>query len=149
MDPRHDRRSSEAVRDCRCVLVVDDDYALCTLLADCLELAGYRPVQAHDGLAGWRAYEECRPDLAVVDLNLPTVSGFRLLQLLRGPSQDAARRMPLVIISGDDPQEASEAIAAARPQAYLKKPFGVQHFLATVDELLNRPAPAVRVPARL
>lgn len=124
----------------RRVLLVDDNPELSEFLADCLKAAGYCPIQAYDGLAGWRALVEQCPDLAVVDLNMPVMSGFRLLWLLRVGQPVAPPRVPVVVISGHDPQEAEEVVLAARPVAYLVKPFSPQHFLAVVGEAIGRQA---------
>lgn len=121
----------------RRVLIVDDNPELRGLLADCLETAGYLPIQAQNGLAGWLAFREQSPHLAVVDLSMPVMSGFRLLWLLRAAKPAQAPHIPVVVISGHDPQEASEVIAATRPEAYLLKPFGPERFLSTVRALLG------------
>ena len=121
----------------RRVLVVDDNPDLCDFLADCLQAAGYYPIQAHDGLAGWQALNEQHPDLAVVDLGLPVMSGFRLLWLLRAAKPVQTPRVPVIVISGHDPQEASDMIVTTRPEAYLVKPFTPERFLAAVREVIE------------
>jgi two-component system KDP operon response regulator KdpE len=127
---------------CRRVLIVEDNPALCEFLAGCLETAGFYPIQTHDGLSGWQAYSEQQPDLAVVDLSLPVMSGFRLLRLLRSVEAVQSPRTPLMVISGHDPQEAGEVINATRPEAYLVKPFGAERFLATVRGILQPHPPS-------
>lgn len=120
----------------RRVLVVDDNPDLCDFLADYLQEAGYYPIQAHDGLSGWQALNEHHPDLAVVDLGLPVMSGFRLLWLLRVAKPVHTPHVPVVVISAHDPQEASEVIAT-NPEAYLVKPFAAERFLETVREAIE------------
>ncbi|MHB1131599.1 MAG: response regulator [Chloroflexota bacterium] len=120
----------------RRVLVVDDNPDLCDFLADCLQAAGYYPIQAHDGLSGWQALNEHHPDVAVVDLSMPVMSGFRLLWLLRVAKPIHTPHVPVVVISGHDPQEASDVIAT-RPEAYLVKPFAAERFLTAVREAIE------------
>jgi DNA-binding response OmpR family regulator len=83
------------------------------------------------GLAGWQAFDRARPDLLVLDLNLPKMSGFRLLELVRSESD-----LPILILTAYDFAEAEE-VARYRPDAYVKKPFAVQDLVETVDRLLG------------
>ena len=64
-------------------LIVDDDRDIRSLLADYLESNGYRALAAADGLAMWKLLEDARPDLVVLDLNLPGMNGVELVLALR------------------------------------------------------------------
>ncbi len=122
------------------VLVIDDDCTFCEFLADCLELAGYEAIWSTDGLEGWRAFESQRPQLVVVDLDVPVISGFRLLTLLRGGAEPAAPAVPIFVVTGHDMQEAMDVVAATRPDAYLQKPFEPAESLRAVSSALGRRA---------
>jgi DNA-binding response OmpR family regulator len=122
------------------VLVIDDDCTFCEFLADCLELAGYEAIWSTNGLDGWQAFESQRPQLVVIDLDVPVISGFRLLSLLRSGAEPAAASVPVVVVTGHDMQEAMDVVAAARPDAYLQKPFEPAVFLQVVGDVLGRRA---------
>jgi len=80
----------------------------------------------------WQQYERARPDLLILDLNLPKISGFRLLELVRSESQ-----VPVLILTAYDFAEAEE-VARHRPDAFVKKPFDVQELVHMADRLVGR-----------
>jgi len=96
------------------VLVVEDEAGIRDILELNLRCAGYRVSSCVDGLTAWQQYEHERPDLMLLDLNLPQMSGFRLLELVRSESQT-----PIVIITAYDFAEAEE-VARFRPNAFVK-----------------------------
>lgn len=114
------------------VLIIEDEEGLLEILEVNLCAAGYRVLTATDGLAAWQLFDQERPDLLVLDLRLPKMSGFRLLELVRSESD-----LPVLILTAYDFAEAEE-VARYRPDAYIKKPFDVQVLVETVDRLLQR-----------
>jgi two-component system response regulator VanR len=114
------------------VLIVEDEEGLLEILAINFRSAGYRVSTATDGVAAWQQYERQQPDLLVLDLNLPQISGFRLLELVRSESD-----LPVLILTAYDFAEAEE-VARYRPDAYVKKPFDIQDLLREVDRLVGR-----------
>ncbi|NIV33430.1 MAG: response regulator, partial [Anaerolineae bacterium] len=94
--------------------------------------AGYQTSTAPDGVTAWQRYEQERPDLLVLDLNLPKISGFRLLELVRSESE-----LPILILTAYDFAEAEE-VARHRPDAFIKKPFDVQELIQVADRLVGR-----------
>lgn len=111
---------------------------MCDYLAECLRAAGYEPIRTNDGLTGWRALETQYPDLVVVDLDVPVISGFRLLHLLRRDENPTGRRIPIVVMAGYDMLEVMDVVVSTRPDAYLQKPFAVQRFLDSIAFLVER-----------
>lgn len=149
MDDKQIHETGHRVRGAR-VLLIEDDTSLCDYLADCLSDAGYEPIRTNDGLAGWRALEVRHPDLVVLDFDVPVISGFRLLHLLRRGEDPTGRRIPIVVVTGYDMLEAMDVVVATRPDAYLQKPFAPQRLLDSVAFLIGRPgAPARGDPALL
>ena len=114
------------------VLIIEDEEGLLEILEVNLRAAGYRVLTATDGLAAWQLFDQERPGLLVLDLKLPKMSGFRLLELVRSESD-----LPVLILTAYDFAEAEE-VARYRPDAYIKKPFDVQVLVETVDRLLQR-----------
>lgn len=70
---------------------------------------------------------------------MPVMSGFRLLRLLRPLGDPATPRVPVIVMTGYDMQEAWEIVRDARPEAYLQKPFSAERLLARVRDVLARP----------
>jgi two-component system response regulator ChvI len=114
------------------VLIIEDEEGLLEILEVNFRAAGYRVLTATDGVAAWQAFDQNRPDLLVLDLKLPRMSGFRLLELVRSESQ-----VPVLILTAYDFAEAEE-VARYRPDAFVKKPFDVKDLIATADRLLGR-----------
>lgn len=127
------------------VLVVDDDRGHVELVELLLRAAGFEPVVAFDGRAALDAARAARPDLALLDVNLPGLSGYevcRALRLEHGPS------LPVMFLSGDR-TESFDRVAGLLLGAddYLVKPFAADELIARVRALLRRSAPAGRVGA--
>lgn len=123
------------------VLVVEDDRDLCNYLAECLEMAGYQTILSNNGLEGLQALEAHRPHLAVVDLNMPVMSGFRFLHLLKQARKPDQPSTPVIVISGSDVQETMDLVVETKPDAYLTKPFRAEQLLERVESLLDPSAP--------
>jgi len=114
------------------VLIVEDEIGLLEILQLNFQSSGYRVSTATDGVIAWQQYEQQRPDLLVLDLNLPKMSGFRLLELVRSESD-----LPVLILTAYDFAEAEE-VARHRPDAFVKKPFEIQDLIREADRLVGR-----------
>ncbi len=114
------------------VLVIEDEEGLLEILELNFRSAGYRVLTATDGVSAWQQFDRERPDLLVLDLNLPRMSGFRFLELVRSESQ-----VPVLILTAYDFAEAEE-VARHRPDAFVKKPFDVDELIGLADRLVGR-----------
>ena len=115
------------------VLLIEDDPGLRDYLAECLRAAGCHVAAAANGLDGWHALEAARPDVLALDLDVPVMSGFRVLRLLR--RAPAGAHLPVVVMTGYDLDETRELVREARPDAYLTKPFAAEQLTRRVQEL--------------
>jgi DNA-binding response OmpR family regulator len=113
------------------VLIIEDEGGLLEILEINFRSAGYRVLAAADGMTAWQLFDEHKPDLLVLDLNLPRISGFRLLELVRSESN-----VPILILTAYDFAEAEE-VAQYRPDAFVKKPFDPGQIVAMADRLLG------------
>ena len=114
------------------VLIIEDEEKLLEILALNFRSAGYRVLVAADGVSAWQQFDRERPDLLVLDLNLPKLSGFRLLELVRSESD-----VPVLILTAYDFAEAEE-VARHRPNAFVKKPFDVGELIGMANGLIGR-----------
>jgi DNA-binding response OmpR family regulator len=114
------------------VLIIEDELGLLEILELNFRSAGYRVLTASDGVSAWQQFERERPNLLLLDLNLPRMSGFRLLELVRSESD-----VPVLVLTAYDFAEAEE-VARHRPDAFVKKPFEVQDLIAIADRLVGR-----------
>lgn len=120
----------------RRVLVVEDEPGLLELLKLHLQVAGFDVASADDGLEALYALDRERPDLVILDLMLPKVSGFRLLQLLKqGESGPSAP--PVMVLTALSFQEAKDALRAGA-DAFVSKPFLPHDVVARARSLLGQ-----------
>jgi two-component system, OmpR family, response regulator len=115
------------------ILIVDDDRDIRTLLADYLESNGYRTFGAADGAAMWKLLDETKPDLIVLDLNMPGEDGLTLCRKLRAHSN-----LPVIMLTARS--EPLDRILGLEMGAddYLPKPFEPRELLARIRSVLRR-----------
>ncbi|TVR54572.1 MAG: response regulator [Puniceicoccaceae bacterium] len=117
------------------VVVVEDEPELRELLIAFLEICGCEPKVFADGTDFFRHLNgrPAGPDLAVVDLTLPGLSGRDLINLLQARFPE----LPLLVISGMSERDVEALLAGCERCAYLAKPFGLDSFRDTVSGLLK------------
>jgi DNA-binding response OmpR family regulator len=116
------------------VLVVDDDEELQRMLRLAFEAKGYRIEKAMDGLAAVDFLKAHRVDLAVLDLFLPTMDGWAVLEQMKC----FARRPPVVVISGVAEVNITPRIFREGVEAFIAKPFQLAVLINTCTELIAR-----------
>jgi two-component system, OmpR family, KDP operon response regulator KdpE len=118
------------------ILVVDDDPQILRALRITLSARGYEVETAHDGRSAIDAAAHAHPDLVVLDLGLPGLSGIEVIEAIRGWSE-----LPILVVSGrSESWDKVEALDAGADD-YVTKPFAVDELLARVRALSRRTAP--------
>jgi DNA-binding response OmpR family regulator len=115
------------------ILVVDDDEDLRALLQILLERAGYDVTVAADGREGLRQAYALRPDLIVLDLAMPHLSGWDALDRIRDLSE-----VPVLLLTAAVGEAEKVRGLRAGADDYVTKPFGRQELLARIEVLLRR-----------
>lgn len=129
---------SDGSRDRPVTLVVQDDPDSQRIFSQVLWYNGYDVIVASDAQSGYRAARSFRPDLILLDLNLPDVDGLALCGKLRADG-DAT---PVVALTARSHAEFGQRAASAGFTAYLEKPMDAVRVLFTVESLIGRaPAP--------
>lgn len=116
------------------VLVVEDSPDLAFGLQTNLEIEGYEPTLASDGEAALRLYDECRPDIIILDLNIPKLNGYGVLQRLR----EQGSHVPVLILSAHKEEAAKIRGFRLGADDFVTKPFSVLELMARVEALLRR-----------
>ncbi len=119
------------------ILVADDDPDLVALSARRLVRAGYRVITASDGEQALQMLQQFQPQLAVLDVMMPKLTGIDVVGRLRA---DPATRSILVIVISAGFENNVDLLRSA--DDYMKKPFGPQELASRVDALLARSKPA-------
>jgi DNA-binding response OmpR family regulator len=115
------------------VLVADDDADLRELIAFTLMQAGYLVIKAGDGPAALRRFGEEAPDLVLLDINMPGLSGFQVCETIR-----AGSRVPVMMLTVRGEEEDLVRALGLGADDYLTKPFSPRTLLARVKALLRR-----------
>jgi two-component system KDP operon response regulator KdpE len=115
------------------LLVIEDDDSLRRILRSALERAGHRVDDAEDGLVGAEKLGKGGYDVVLLDIGLPFIDGWRLLDTLEGRRQPAV----IVISARGDERDKVRALDLGADD-YLTKPFGADELLARVRAVLRR-----------
>jgi len=125
------------------VLIVDDDRVLADVLAFTMRRAGYEIIQAFDGETALQHWAEDRPDLIVLDVNLPKLDGFAVCQYIREQANT-----PILLLTVRDEEDDIVHGLELGADDYITKPFSPRQLVARAQAVLRRagkmPAPATR-----
>lgn len=118
------------------ILVVDDEAEICDLVSYNLAREGYRVVAENDGASGLERIFKSPPDLVVLDLLLPKMSGLEVLDAIRG--EPRTRQLPVLLLTARG-TEMDKLIGFERgADDYLTKPFSPKELVARVSAILRR-----------
>ena len=124
----------------RRILIVEDDEKSRRLLTDVLSFHGYEVAAAENGEEGLRHAQACKPDLALLDIQLPGISGFELLMGLR-KAQGSEARYPVVAVTASVMEQDRRKILAAGFDAFVSKPVNIRELLNTLEQLFVKGEP--------
>jgi two-component system cell cycle response regulator DivK len=118
------------------ILIVEDNPANMTLAVFLLKSAGHTIVSAIDAEAGLAVARAERPDLILMDIQLPGMDGLQATALLK--ADEATRAIPVIALTALAMKGDEERIRAAGCDGYIAKPLAYKEFLATVSAQLSR-----------
>ena len=127
------------------VLVVDDEPSIAKILRKQLEVAGFEVAVAVDGAEGLVKVREFRPELIVLDVMLPKLSGHQVCATLK---QDAElKTIPVLMLTAKAQRKDQDEGLQSGADAFLTKPFQLEELLAQVRRLLGNGAGSPHTPA--
>ena len=121
------------------ILVVEDQPDNRQILWDLLTSANFEVIEAEDGEAGLTAAAEHRPDLILMDIQLPGLDGYEATRRLKADA--ALRAIPVIAVTAHASSGAEDKARAAGCDAYIAKPISPRQLLAKVREYLSRTVP--------
>jgi DNA-binding response OmpR family regulator len=127
------------------ILVVEDDPAILRGLVDNLTYESYEVITAADGAAGYRLVQEQKPDLIVLDLMLPKLSGYELCRKVR----DEGITTPILMLTARGEEGDRVVGLDLGADDYVTKPFSIRELLARIRALLRRAHPSRTLPDEL
>lgn len=116
------------------ILVVDDEEALLRLITHNLEREGYETMAAADGIKALEILRQDIPDLIILDLMLPGISGLEICRRLRQEKYD----VPILMLTARDEEIDKVLGLEMGADDYVTKPFGVRELMARVKAILRR-----------
>ena len=121
------------------ILIVEDNEKNMKLVRDILRHNGYETVEATTGEEGVRLASERRPDLVLMDIQLPDIDGIEALRRIRAePTLD---RVPVIAVSASVMPDDQQKIVTSGFEAFVTKPINLKHFLETVKRFVAQGRP--------
>ncbi len=116
------------------VLIVEDNELNMKLFHDLLEAHGYETLQTRDGLEALKIARENNPDLILMDIQLPEVSGLEVAKWIK--EDENLKSIPIIAVTAFAMKGDEEKIRQGGCEAYIAKPISVSKFLETVERFL-------------
>ncbi len=132
---------SEDIREGATILLAEDDVANSIMLTESLQSKGYRVVQVPDGVEAVARSRELRPDLILMDIQMPNLDGLEATRLIR--SDQTLRHIPIVAITALTMPGDRERCLEVGVDEYLAKPVGMRDLLQTIQAHLRPESPKV------
>jgi two-component system cell cycle response regulator DivK len=117
------------------ILIVEDNENNMMLVRDVLQFKGYETLEATTGAEGVRLAIERKPDLVLMDIQLPDIDGLTALAQIRADA--AVRHVPVLAVSASVMPDDQQRIAASGFDAFITKPINVKSFVATVERFIG------------
>lgn len=103
------------------VLTVDDSRTMRDMLMLALSAAGYRVIQAEDGVHGMEVLQSTVPDVIITDINMPRMDGFGFIEGVRGDAKH--RAIPILVLTTESDSTKKDKARRARATGWIVKPF--------------------------
>ena len=117
------------------VLIVDDNSSILDLETKLLQLLGYEPVSAASGMTALKLLAQEKPDLALLDITLPDMDGFKICQHIK--NRPATADIPVFLVSAKKTAEDTERADKAGADEYINKPFKTEEIARLLEKHLG------------
>lgn len=119
------------------VLVVEDERELCSILYDDLSSRGYEVELARNGQEGLEKLQILEPDIIICDRAMPVMSGYQMLERIRG-SYPQYKNLPIIFLTAlADPRD-RHSVEHLQPSGYLEKPVDLEKLASTIADILKK-----------
>lgn len=121
------------------ILLIEDDREIALSLAVRLKAAGHDALVLHDGRSGFAAAVSTVPDLILLDLRLPDIDGFAVLQQLQ--QHDVVKVIPVFVVSANVAERAKREAMLLGAHGFIEKPYDFRKLLGAIDRAFADRAP--------
>jgi len=112
------------------ILIIDDEEKICSVVSAFLGKKGFTAVTAHNGSEGIKAAQRLIPDLILLDINMPKMDGYAVLEKLKNHEKTIA--IPVIMLSGRGDDESKIKAAGLYSAYYLTKPFDLEELASKI-----------------
>ena len=127
------------------IMVVDDEAGVRDLVCDALRIAGFETTQANDGMSALTLLRTEKPDLLIIDINMPLMDGFELVERLRTTNDLTP---VLMLTARDDKSDIARGLKIGADD-YVIKPFGIEELVLRIKAILRRSYKSTTAPTLL
>lgn len=124
--------------DPRTVLVVEDEGDVAEILSYSLRREGFKVLTASEAAEGLAVVQSERPDIVLLDVMMPGITGWEMLERMRG--DEGTRRIPVIMVTVLEEPRFLEKAAEYDAAGYIQKPFRPEEVLRTIRSVLDREA---------
>ena len=116
------------------IMVIDDEAGVRDLLGDALKLAGFETITAADAMIAQTLLRNTKPDLLIVDINMPMMDGFEFIERIRGNGDNTPA---LMLSARGDRADITRGLTLGADD-YVTKPFGLEELVLRIKAILRR-----------
>jgi two-component system, OmpR family, alkaline phosphatase synthesis response regulator PhoP len=117
------------------ILVVDDDPSIVNLLASNLEEIGYLVIKGYDGQAAITMARSERPNLIVLDVNMPMTNGLKATETIR--QNEITKAIPIILLTGETSDRVFPVVQGAGRTVHIKKPVDLEELNSLIKQTLQ------------
>jgi len=117
------------------ILVVDDSAMIRRIVGQILQQYGYRPIVAENGLRGWETAKKVRPDLIIMDIEMPEMDGFEATSRIKSDPETA--HIPVLFFTSLSREEDIRKAEKAGGRGFLNKPIAKEELLSILSEIFG------------
>lgn len=127
------------------IMVIDDEAGVRELLSDALKLAGFETISASDAMVAQTLLRTTKPDLLIVDINMPLMDGFEFIERIRGNGDNTPA---LMLSARGDRADITRGLTLGADD-YVTKPFGLEELVLRIKAILRRSQFTIVTPTTL
>jgi two-component system OmpR family response regulator len=127
------------------IMIIDDEAGVRDLLGDALKLAGFETITAADAMIAQTLLRNTKPDLLIVDINMPMMDGFEFIERIRGNGDNTPA---LMLSARGDRADVTRGLTIGADD-YVTKPFGLEELVLRIKAILRRSQFTVATPTSL
>lgn len=117
------------------ILLIEDDLTFSSILTIGLKSKGYAVENAYDGIDGIKKAEEFKPDMIILDINMPKLSGFDVTKKLKESAQ--FQKTPFIVLTALSQNSNMQRGYSLGIEDYLIKPFSIEHLFIKIKKYLS------------